>query len=108
MIYSSKVSAFAFTAKLKILTWTSKSTSFLKSRYLKVTLLGLTKWPFIWLGICAVITYGYQYPSLGFVAYAHLYPLASIRFIYDFVHMNSRYRIGKHHLGCPNNSNSWY
>jgi hypothetical protein len=81
MIYSSKVFAFAFIIELNILTWASRSTSFLNSRYLKATLFGLIKWPFMWLGIPWVMIDGYQYPPFGFSAFILLYLPTAIELI---------------------------
>jgi hypothetical protein len=81
MIYSSKVSTFAFIIELNTLTWTFRSRFFIKSRYLRTILFGLIKWPSLWLGICAVTTDGFQYIPLGFVAFVFLYPPIAIVFI---------------------------
>jgi hypothetical protein len=37
--------------ELNTLTWASESISFLKLGYLRATMFGLAKWPFMWLGI---------------------------------------------------------
>ncbi len=81
MIYSLEVFTLTFITKLNNLTWTSKLTSFLKSRYLKTTLFSLIEWPFLWLGIFVVTINDYQYPPLRFSTSILLYPLVAIELI---------------------------
>ncbi len=81
MIYSPEVSTFAFTTKLNALTWTFGSASFLKWRYLRATLFGLTKWPSLWSKIGIVIAINYQCPFLECMTSTLLHLLTAIEFI---------------------------
>ncbi len=67
--------------KLNILTWTFGLVSFLKSRYLRATLFGLTWWPPLWLKISAIITIGSQYSPLECTTLTLLHLITTIEFI---------------------------
>jgi hypothetical protein len=54
---------------------------FLKLRYFRATMFGLTSWPFLWAIIGAVTTHGYWYLHPEFVASTFLYLPTTIELI---------------------------